>query len=87
MEALNHIDIETRSGYRSFELHQGDITDLPFNVDLMCVSAFSGAYDPVPGTVIGALNNKGVNVGQLAEDCLFDYKDSFGAWISNYDQI
>ena len=80
--SLNYIEIETKSGYRSFELHQGDITDLPFDVDMMCVSAFAGSYAPTPGTVIGALDKKGVSVKQLAKNCLYDYKDSFGVWIS-----
>ena len=33
MAIINFIEIETRSGYRSFEIHEGDITNLGFHVD------------------------------------------------------
>ena len=39
MQAINFIEIETKSGYRSFELHCDDITDLEFDVDLLVISA------------------------------------------------
>jgi O-acetyl-ADP-ribose deacetylase (regulator of RNase III) len=82
MKALNYIEIETKSGYKSFELHCGDITNLDFNVDLLVLSAFSRSYKPVKGTVIGALYNKGIDVEKLAEDCQYDFRNCFGTWIS-----
>ena len=82
MNAINYIEIETKSGYRSFELHQGDISDLSYPIDLICISAYSKSYWPVPNTVISSLHNRGINVEQLAGNCLFDFRDSFGGWLS-----
>ncbi len=62
MSLINSIEIDTNSGYRSFELHQGDITQLGFPVDGMVVSAYAGGYTSLPGTVLGALHDKGVSI-------------------------
>ena len=61
MALINFIEIETRSGYRSFEIHKGDITNLGFKVDMIGVSAYSGDYFPKQGTVIRAFYEKDVN--------------------------
>jgi len=82
MQAINFIEIETKSGYRSFELHCDDITGLEFDVDLLVISAFSKSYEPIPGTVIGALYDRGINVEELVENCMFDFRETFGGWIS-----
>lgn len=82
MEALNFIEIETKFGYRAFELLSADITKMPFEVDLIVVSSFSNYYEPLPETVIGALHKQGVNVEKLATTSLFDFREPFGGWVS-----
>ena len=82
MEKLNHIEIETRSGFRSFELHCGDITKLPFNVDVLVISAFKNDYSPIPNTIIGSLYNRGVDAYIEFENRLYDFQDSLGIWLS-----
>jgi len=82
MSFINSIDIDTKSGYRSFELHQGDITQLGFPVGGIVVSAFSGGYIPVPGTILGAFHEKGVSVKSLLEHLKFDYRTPFGVWVA-----
>ncbi|GAB2478890.1 macro domain-containing protein [Algoriphagus taiwanensis] len=82
MSLINSIDIDTKSGYRSFELHQGDITQLGFPVGAVVVSAFSGGYNPVPGTILGAFHDKGISVKQLFKNLTFDYRNPFGVWVA-----
>ena len=81
MKPLNLIDIETPWGFRTFELHQGDITQLDMDVDVLVVSAFKGNYAPVPGTIIEALlNNLQIDLRELAKAREFDLVDVFGCW-------
>jgi hypothetical protein len=83
MKPLNLIDIETPWGYRSFELHHRDLTELDFKVDVLAVSAFSKNYEPVPNTVIGALHDKcQIDMKALAEDPEYDLVDAFGCWVA-----
>jgi hypothetical protein len=69
---------------RSVELFQGDLTDLTAAdaVDVLIVSAFPSDYTPVPGTLIGALFRKGIDVGALARDKDRDLRDHFSCWLS-----
>lgn len=83
MQQLNITQIETRWGYRTFELYQGDITLLETDVDVMVISAIGDLYFPVPGTVMGTLEeNHGIDVQVLADECEFDLRDAFGCWVS-----
>lgn len=83
MKKLNLLEIETRWGYKTFELYHGDITKLEFTVDVLAVSAFYGNYEPVPHTVIGALlNNCGIDVGELARRPEFNLKEVFNCWVA-----
>jgi len=83
MSFINSIDIDTKSGYRSFELHHGDITQLGFPVEGIVVSAFSGGYIPVPGTILGSLHEKGLSVKSLFDKMKFDYRNPFGVWVAD----
>jgi len=81
---LNLVEIETRRGFRSFELHCADITRIKERVDVLVVSAFAGSYEPTPGTVIGALEAQcGISMEKLYEDPEFDFVDGLGCWASN----
>jgi hypothetical protein len=83
MEPLNIVEIETRWGYRSFELYNADITQLDFNVDLLAFSAATYSLHPVAGTVIAALEeNCGVSAAELAADPPFNFRRSLGCWVS-----
>jgi hypothetical protein len=82
MTLINFIEIETRSGYRSFELHEGDITNLGFHVDMIGFSAFPKDYYPSKGSVIGAFYENGVDVETLSSKPLIDLRDNFGVWVS-----
>lgn len=82
MSFINSIDIDTKSGYRSFELHQGDITQLGFPVGGIVVSAYSGDYTPELGTILGAFQEKGISVNRLFKKNIFNYRSPFGVWVA-----
>ncbi|HEU4648849.1 MAG TPA: DUF4145 domain-containing protein [Gemmatimonadales bacterium] len=83
MELKNQIGIETRYGFRTFELYEGDLTALGRTVDLVAVSAFRGSYAPTRGTVIGALLHKRqLDVAALAQAPEYDFRGALGVWIS-----
>jgi hypothetical protein len=78
----NFIQIETNTGIKEFELYQGDITDLPFHVDLIAISAFSNEYSPTPSSIIGQFYNKGINIRLLSKTPILELRESMGIWIS-----
>lgn len=83
MKQLNLVEIDTPWGYRTFELYHGDITKLDFKVDVLAISAFSGDYEPVVNTVIGALwRNCQIDVQALSERREIDLVDTFGCWVA-----
>lgn len=75
-------DIETKFGTRQLDVIQGDISDLPQKVDLLVISAFQKGYDPVPNTVIGSLDKKGISVAELEKNPLIDLRPNYNAWLS-----
>lgn len=83
MSRINHVEIETNHGLREFELINGDITKLAFDVDIIVISAFRHQYQPIPNTVIGSLLKAGVNVHELAKNPLFDFRETLGIWVSS----
>ena len=83
MSISNILEVSTAFGYRSVELHHGDLSRPDFEVDAIAVSAFQGGYEPVPGTLIGALmENCEIDVAALAESPRIDYRQQMGAWLS-----
>lgn len=80
-ERINLVEVRTVWGYRTFELYQGDITQL-HDVDILVVSAFTHAYEPLPGTVIGSLAQIGIDVGHLAHHPLLDLRTPLHCWVS-----
>lgn len=77
--------METPHGTKSVEIMCADIKDLDEPLDVMTISAFLRDYSPVPGTVIGALRDREINVEALAERPLLDLRKTNNVWLS--DQI
>ena len=76
MELINLLEIKTDRGYRHFKLYHGDITELDFRVDLLCVSAFKNSYIPTPNSLIGALKrNRGIDLQTLARNPALDLRN------------
>ena len=69
---------------RRIQLCLGDLSKLEASdeVDLLVVSAFPGAYDPIPGSLIGALHGAGLSISELANDMAVDLRSSFSCWVS-----
>lgn len=66
------------------QLLLGDLSAITpeHEVDALAVSAFRGNYDPLPGTVIGALAERGLAVDRLADDKEVDLRDVSACWLS-----
>jgi hypothetical protein len=90
---LNLVEIETRWGYHSFELYQGDMTKFSQPIDVLVVSALANdldllkanpeAYQSVQHTVIGALYSRAqVDVAALREERELDLRAALGCWVS-----
>eukprot|EP00741_Cyanophora_paradoxa_P008738 tig00000140_g8460.t1 len=73
------------AGERLIRLVEGDLArgdPAGSRFDVLLVSAFPGDYAPVPGTLIGALLEAGVDVAELAESRESDLLASHGCWMS-----
>jgi hypothetical protein len=83
MDLLESIEVRGRSGKR-VELWRGDLTALSDTdaFDVLVVSAFPNDYGPTSGSLIGALERKGISVGALAADKDVDLRESFSSWLS-----
>lgn len=79
----NFVQIETKTGIKEFELYQGDITNLPFQVDLLVLSAFKDCYTPTKSSIIGQLHKSGVDVNDLSKRPSMDFRNSLDIWISS----
>ena len=75
MRPVNAIGVDTRQGFRTIELFEGDVTALDRAVDVVVVSAFAGSYLPSRGTVLEALNRNGRDIS-----ICFDITSWFGRW-------
>ena len=84
MELLSEIKINRSSGDAVIQLFHGDMSAIPpeHAVDIMIVSAYPNNYDPLPGTLIGALYNKGLNFANLAQHKQVDLTTQLGCWLS-----
>jgi hypothetical protein len=80
---MNFVQIETKTGIKEFELVQGDITNLPFEVDILCLSAFKNDYTPTESSIIGQLFKKGINIEKLSKKPSMDFRESLGIWVSD----
>lgn len=83
MELYNQIGIETNWGFRTFELHQGNLMHVDWEVDVLVISSYERSYLPTPGTVVESLEREhNLIVGDLVEDAALDYRQAFGCWLS-----
>ena len=83
MEILDALEIQGRPGSR-VELWRGDLTALESAdaVDALILSAFPNDYTPTPGSLIGALDQYGLSVAELARDKDLDIRPTHSCWLS-----
>ncbi len=84
LQWLDSDRIEQNNNIKVMGLYHGDLTTLKpaESFDFLVVSAFPKDYSPTPGSLIGALNNKGVSVAALAQNKAADYGPELSCWIS-----
>jgi hypothetical protein len=76
--------IRSHGNHGCVELYQGDLTDVSDRdaFDLLVVSAFPSNYVPTYGSLIGALDRKGLSVASLARAKDLDLRTAFSCWLS-----
>ena len=82
MEVLYNALISTAGGDKSISVISGSATALPKRVDILTTSAFKFNYAPVPGTLLGALYNVGIDVTELSLDPYIDLREICNVWLS-----
>ena len=70
--------------HKEIQLYHGDLTEIPSEekVDILFASSLPNMYDPVPGSLIYALHQKGISVKELARNKKYDYLKEFSCWMS-----
>ena len=84
MKLLSQINIERSQGSAVIQLLQGDLSAIPIEhaTDLLVMSAFPGDYLALKGSLIYALNNKGLSVEAFAKDKEIDLRNQLDCWLS-----
>ncbi len=84
MKLLSQITIHREQSDAAIQLLHGDLTAIPpeHAADLLVVSAFPNDYVPFPKTLMAALYNKGINVGEMAKNKEIDLRSQLGCWLS-----
>lgn len=84
MKLLSEIDIVGPSGSSSVQLLQGDLSAIPAEhaTDILAMSAFPGNYIALKGSLIDALNQKGLSIQALALDKETDLLNQLNCWLS-----
>jgi hypothetical protein len=85
MRLLDSLPVRQGNTTKTIELCCGDLTALsPADaVDVLVVSAFPNNYVPTRTSLIGALDRKGISVGELARHKAVDLRGTHSCWISH----
>jgi serine/threonine protein kinase len=78
------LQVQHGTGVSRIELCVGDLSRMRADdaVDVLVVSAFPDSYEPAYGSLIAALERKGVRVADLALQKEVDLRQAFSCWIS-----
>jgi hypothetical protein len=85
MELLDQIIIKRPQQVPAvIQLLKGDLTAIPIEhaADILIISAYPGSYIPVEGTLIAALDSKGIDIEEMAKHKAIDLRDQLGCWLS-----
>ncbi len=82
MDAVYQKSVATKSGDKVIKVFSCDIRNIDEKLDILTVSAFRGDYEPVQGTMIGALRDISISVKDLANDPLIDLRSLGSIWLS-----
>lgn len=80
---INIISVPTSSGTKTIEIHNADLTNLDWDIDILIFTAYPYSYHPSPNTVIKSLSeNKGIIVADFAVQPQIDLRHSLDCWVS-----
>lgn len=84
LKLLDFVQITVADELKNFGLYYGDLTDLNCSekAGWLVVSSLPNDYSPTPGSLIGALNGKGISVQALSQDKAADYEPELACWVS-----
>ena len=84
MKLLSQINIERLRETAVIQLLQGDLSAIPTEhvTDILVMSAFPGDYIALKGSLIYALNEKGLSVEALAQEKETDLRNQLNCWLS-----
>lgn len=84
MKLLTQIKIHHHEYDASIQLLQGDLTAIPpeHATDILVISAYPGSYEPHRKTLMAALYDKNIFVGEMAKDKEVDLISELGCWLS-----
>jgi hypothetical protein len=84
MNLLSQIIIKRLPGNCFIQLLQGDLSEITAEhaTDILVMSAFPGNYIALPGSLIKALEDKGLSVESLANDKETDLRKQLNCWLS-----
>jgi hypothetical protein len=82
MDVLDSLDIDhIEDDLRQLVLSRGQLSEL-VGVDYLIISSRARDYDPQQGGLVGELEELGVSVVQLEQDCELDLRPLLPCWIS-----
>ena len=84
MQLLSQINIQRTQGNTVIQLLQGDLSAIPaaHAVDILAMSAFPGTYIALKGSLIDALDERGLIVEALAQEKEVDLRKQLDCWLS-----
>ncbi len=82
--------IDTKYGKKDLEIIHSDLFSIQEKFDVLVLSVAEGGYDPVPNTLLGTLNEKGINLKN--SEPVLDLRNDLKTWVTkvenqNFDYI
>ena len=84
LKLVDSFIVQSGSSQGEIQLCLGDVAYVSSEhaVDVLVTSAYRDSYYPVPGSVFGSLNKKGISVEALANQKEVDLRGAFSCWLS-----
>jgi TIR domain len=84
MQLLSQIDIQRTQGNTAIQLLLGDLSAIPVEhaIDILVMSAFPETYIALEGSLIDALDDKGLSVEAVAKEKEVDLRSQLNCWLS-----
>ena len=85
MKVINSITVPQPGKTALLQLLHGDLSAVPreHKVDIVVVSAFPDNYTALPGSLVLALQEKGLSLKELAQHKMEDLRSQVGCWFSH----